>query len=83
MAEQNTRPLSPKHLQDDLDAYAALKGISGYTPSNPDFAFAKGTAATIDRFVKSNHGGEPRNPTAWLSASHVEKVPMKKETPTP
>ena len=45
MAEQNTRPLSPKHLQDDLDAYAALKGISGYTPSNPAFALAKGTAA--------------------------------------
>ena len=30
--------------------------------------------ATIDRFVKSNHGCEPGNNTAWLSPSHVEKA---------
>lgn len=45
MADQNTRPLSPKQLQDNLDAYLALKDISGYAPSNPDFALANGTAA--------------------------------------
>ena len=35
--------------------------------------------ATIDRFVKSNHGGKPGNLTAWLSVSYVEKAPKKKE----
>lgn len=45
MADQNTRPLSPKQIQDDLDAFAALKVIVGYTPSNPDFAVANGTSA--------------------------------------
>lgn len=45
MADQNTRPLSTKQLQDNIDAYLALKDISGYTPSNPAFAFANGTAA--------------------------------------
>ena len=47
MADQNTRPLSPKQLQVDLDAYAALKAISGYTPSNAAFAVANGTAAKV------------------------------------
>ena len=47
MAEQNTRPLSPKQLQDDLDAFAALKDISGYTPLNPGYSVVNGTAAKV------------------------------------
>lgn len=43
MAKSNTRPLSPKLLQEDLDAFAALEAIAGYTPSNADFTVAKGT----------------------------------------
>ncbi len=45
MADAKTRPLSPGQLQDDLDAYSALKAIVGYTPANPDFTLAKGTTA--------------------------------------
>ena len=45
MADQNTRPLSPKQLQADLDAFSALKGITGYTPANPDFSLVNGNAA--------------------------------------
>jgi len=45
MAEQNTRPLSPKQLQDDLDAFAALKNIGGYSPANSDYEVADGDAA--------------------------------------
>ncbi len=43
MAEQNTRPLAPGTIQADLDAFAALKDIPGYTPSNPDYTVANGT----------------------------------------
>ena len=45
MAEQNTRPLTPGQLQDDLDAFAALKNISGYDPSNKDYDVAHGQVA--------------------------------------
>ena len=45
MADTKTRALPPKTLQDDVDAYSALKGMSGYTPSNSDFTLAKGTTA--------------------------------------
>ncbi len=45
MAKGNTRPLSPSQLQADLDAFAALKDVTGYTPSNPDYTVAKGTTA--------------------------------------
>ena len=34
MPQSNTRPLSPKILQEDLDAYAALEAIVGYKPAN-------------------------------------------------
>lgn len=38
MADAKTRPLSPGQLQDDLDAFAALKDITGYAPSNDDYS---------------------------------------------
>ena len=45
MADANTRPLSPGQLQADLDAFAALKNISGYKPANPAYEVANGDAA--------------------------------------
>ena len=45
MADKKTKPLSPKILQEDLDAYAALKSMVGYAPANPAFTVANGTAA--------------------------------------
>jgi len=49
MADKKTKPLSPKILQEDLDAYAALKSMVGYAPANPDFTLAKGTTARTAR----------------------------------
>ena len=45
MANKKTRPLSPKILQDDLGAFAALKNISGYKPLNSQYEIANGEAA--------------------------------------
>lgn len=42
MAKNKTRQLSPKQLQEDLDAYAGLKGITGYAPANALFDEATG-----------------------------------------
>lgn len=42
MADRRTKRLSPKILQDDLDAYAGMQGIAGYTPSNSAFDSASG-----------------------------------------
>ena len=44
MAEKNTRQLSPKELQDDLDSFAGMLGVEGYTPANSDYTMAKGQA---------------------------------------
>ena len=37
MAKNETIRLRPSQLQEDRDAFAALKEISGYAPANPDF----------------------------------------------
>ncbi len=42
MAERNTRKLSPKVLQEDLDAFAGLQGLTGYAPANSDYSIANG-----------------------------------------
>ena len=49
MADSKTRKLSPKTLQDDIDAYAALAAIGGYAPANPDFTLAIGKGLKIDK----------------------------------
>jgi hypothetical protein len=43
MADRNTKKLSPKLLQEDLDAFAALEAITDFAPSNAKFAKASGT----------------------------------------
>jgi hypothetical protein len=45
MAKNETRRIRPSQLQEDRDAFAALKAVSGYKPANPDFAVAKIQAA--------------------------------------
>ena len=37
----------------------------------------------LDGVVKNKYANDPCKLAAWLSASHVEKAPKKKETPTP
>jgi len=44
MPDSKTRPLSPGQLQTNLDAFAALKNISGYHPANTDYAVGAGDA---------------------------------------
>ena len=41
MAKDQTRRLSPVIIQGDRDTLAVLAGITGYTPSNPDFALVR------------------------------------------
>lgn len=40
-----TKPLPISTLQADLDSFAALKDMTSYSPSNPDYSVANGTAA--------------------------------------
>ena len=49
MGDTKTRPLTPKQLQEDLDSFAALKNMVGYTPSNTNFTLAKGSTARTAR----------------------------------
>ncbi|MCD9187364.1 MAG: hypothetical protein LUM44_13095 [Pyrinomonadaceae bacterium] len=44
MADRRTRQLSPKMLQADLDAFAGLESIDGYSPANSDFELERGRA---------------------------------------
>ena len=37
----------------------------------------------LDGIVKNKYANDPGKLAAWLSASHVEKAPKKKESPTP
>lgn len=45
MAKNETVRIRPSLLQNDRDAFAALKGITGFTPANADFTVAKIQAA--------------------------------------
>lgn len=45
MAIDKTRRLNPTILARDLDAFAALQAIVGYTPANPAFTVANGLNA--------------------------------------
>jgi hypothetical protein len=41
MAKNETVRIRPSNLQEDRDAFAALKGIGTYAPANTDFTVAK------------------------------------------
>ena len=71
MAEKNTRQLTPKELQEDLDAYAGLQGIAGYAPSNAAFNAANGE--TIFNKMKASQTQEVQDYGTW-QASRDTKV---------
>ena len=45
MANPKTKRLRPAIIQEDLDAFAALKAIVGYAPANPAYTVVNGTNA--------------------------------------
>jgi hypothetical protein len=42
MADKKTKQLSPKVLQEDLDAYAGMLSLTGFAPANAAFGAAEG-----------------------------------------
>jgi hypothetical protein len=40
-------------------------------------------ARILDGIVQNKYANNPGKLAAWLSASHVEKAPKKKDPPTP
>lgn len=71
MAEKNTRQLSPKELQDDINAYAGMQGITNYAPPNAAFNAANGQ--TLFEKMQESQTKEIQAHTAW-QASRDEKV---------
>ena len=71
MADKKTRQLSPKQLQDDLDAYAGMQGISGYAPPNANFNAANGE--TIFNKMQASQTKEVQDFATW-QASRDTKV---------
>src|SRR6476469_4072072 len=52
MAKNETRRIAPSTLQQDRDAFAALKGVSGYKPANSDYTVGKIQTAQDDLVSK-------------------------------
>lgn len=71
MADKKTRQLKPSILQEDLDAYAGMQGIAGYTPSNAAFNAANGE--TILQKMQTSQTKEVQAYAAW-QASRDNKV---------
>ena len=71
MADKNTRQLSPKELQEDLDAYAGMEGIAGYKPANESFASASGQ--TLKQTMETSQSKEVQD-KAQYDASRDKKV---------
>jgi hypothetical protein len=66
MAKDETVRVRPAQLQEDRDAFAALKGITGYAPANPDFTVAK-VQATQDNLVEKREV-ESQKEADWNTA---------------
>lgn len=71
MADKKTKQLSPKILQEDLDAYAGMEGVAGYKPSNASFASAVGQ--TIKQTMEGSQSKEVQD-KAVADASRDKKV---------
>jgi hypothetical protein len=71
MAENKTRQLSPKKLQEDLEAYAGMQGIEGYAPSNTAFNDSQGKA--LKDIMQASQTKEIQDKAAW-DASRDKKV---------
>jgi hypothetical protein len=66
MANPKTRQLTPAELQDDLEAFAGLEGISGYTPANSEYSVAKG--ATLKATMQGSQTSETQKYNDWQAA---------------
>jgi len=71
MADGKTRQLSPKQLQEDLDAYAGMQGITGYSPANA--AFDGGNGKTLKEAMAAAQTKEVQDKAVW-EASRDQKV---------
>jgi hypothetical protein len=78
MANPKTKRLNPNILSDDVEAFYALKGIAGYTPSNPAYTIANGSNAktlmdgqqTTEAQAKATFDGARDNAVAAEWAFH-------------
>jgi hypothetical protein len=52
MAKNETVRIRPSNLQEDRDAFAALKTVSGYTPANASFSVASITTVQATMVAK-------------------------------
>jgi hypothetical protein len=66
MADKKTRQMSPAELQEDLDTFAGLEGIAGYTPANDDYTVAKGT--TLKTTMQASEALEIQKFNEWQAA---------------
>lgn len=71
MASRRRRQLSPKVLQADLDAFAGLEGIEGYSPANSDYEMAKGQAIKTSMQAKETKEVQSK---AQFEADRDDKV---------
>lgn len=81
-----------KDLNDAADAFEATFGATA-TATGEHVAATAETAAKLrqmnvavrilDGIVKNKYANNPGKLAAWISASHVEKAPKKKDPPTP
>lgn len=66
MADPKTRQLSPPELQDDLDSFAGLEGVTGYTPANEAYTVAKGTVLKTN--MQASEAAEIQKYNDWQAA---------------
>lgn len=71
MADSKTRQLSPKQLQDDLDAYAGMLSIRDFAPVNAAYNAASGQ--TLLTAMQASQTKEVQDFAAW-QASRDAKV---------
>ena len=71
MGKNETKRLNPSILAEDLEIFAALKGIQGYTPANPAFTVA--AINTINTSRATAHDTEAQTSAAYETArdTHV------------
>ena len=66
MAKEETRRLAPEIISEDQDCLAAIKGLSDYKPSDPEFSKAALLAA--DGELDDAHEKEPQAEAALKAA---------------
>jgi DNA-binding GntR family transcriptional regulator len=66
MAKDQTVRVRPAQLQEDRDAFAALKKVTGYAPQKPEFSIANIQASQDDLVQKREE--EVQKETEWDGA---------------